>query len=66
MILPTLLKGAYSKMPFKRCNENGKSGWKWGDRGKCYTYTAGNEESENQAKLKAAKQAVAIGEDPSE
>jgi len=53
-------------MPFKRCSEGEKPGWKWGDRGKCYTYTVGNEESENQAKLKAAKQAVAIGEDPSE
>lgn len=24
-------------MPLKRCNDNNKSGWKWGDSGKCYT-----------------------------
>lgn len=53
-------------MPFKRCSEGGKPGWKWGDAGNCYTYEPGNESSENQAKLKAAKQAVAMGEDPSE
>ena len=22
-------------MPLKRCSENEKSGWKWGDSGKC-------------------------------
>lgn len=24
-------------MPLKRCSEDEKSGWKWGDSGKCYT-----------------------------
>lgn len=23
-------------MPLKKCSENGKDGWKWGDQGKCY------------------------------
>ena len=24
-------------MPLKKCTVDGKSGWKWGDSGKCYT-----------------------------
>jgi len=24
-------------MPLKKCTSNGKSGYKWGDSGKCYT-----------------------------
>ena len=39
-------------MPVKRCNSGGKSGWKWGDKGKCYTGPG--------AKKKAIKQGVAI------
>jgi len=49
-------------MPLTRCTQDGKPGWKWGDAGKCYTYTAGVPFSEAQAKQKAAKQAVAMGE----
>ncbi len=39
-------------MPLKRCTENGKSGWKWGNSGKCYTG--------KDAKKKAIKQGIAI------
>jgi hypothetical protein len=39
-------------MPLKRCTKDGKSGWKWGDEGKCYTGP--------DAKKKAAKQGAAI------
>lgn len=39
-------------MPLKRCSDNGKSGWKWGDQGTCYT----GKEGKNQA----IKQGVAI------
>tara|TARA_R100001594_G_C3959254_1_gene244920 strand:- start:138 stop:419 length:282 start_codon:yes stop_codon:yes gene_type:complete len=39
-------------MPLKRCSEDEKSGWKWGDSGKCYTG--------RDAKKKAIKQGVAI------
>ena len=39
-------------MPIKRCQANGKDGYKYGDAGKCYTGAAG--------KKKAAKQAAAI------
>jgi hypothetical protein len=40
-------------MPLKRCQKDGKSGWKWGDSGKCYTGEGG--------KKKAIAQGVAIG-----
>lgn len=47
-------------MPLKRCMADGKPGYKWGDSGKCYTYTVGNESSRRVAKEKAMKQAAAI------
>lgn len=39
-------------MPVKSCGSGGKSGYKYGDKGKCYTGAAG--------KSKAAKQGRAI------
>ena len=39
-------------MPLKRCSESGKSGWKWGNSGKCYVGKGG--------KKKAIKQGIAI------
>jgi hypothetical protein len=48
-------------MPIKRCQLGGKPGWKFGEAGKCYTYTKGNKESSARAKKKAIKQAVAMG-----
>lgn len=39
-------------MPIKSCTKNGKSGYKWGDNGACYTGKDG--------KKKALKQGVAI------
>lgn len=39
-------------MPLKRCQINGKDGWKWGDEGKCYTGP--------QGKKKAIAQGIAI------
>jgi len=47
-------------MPLKRCKLDKKPGWKYGNSGKCYTYTTGNKVSESAAKLKAAKQGAAI------
>lgn len=49
-------------MPVKRCRENGKPGWKWGDRGKCYTYKPNDEKASGMAKQKAIKQGIAMGE----
>jgi len=48
-------------MPVMSCNENGKSGWKFGVSGKCYTYPTGNEKASGKAKQKAYLQGIAIG-----
>ncbi len=47
-------------MPLKRCRSDSKPGYKWGDSGKCYTYTAGSEEGRKKAKRKAILQGAAI------
>lgn len=39
-------------MPLTRCSNNGKSGWKWGNEGHCYTGPG--------AKKKAIAQGIAI------
>jgi hypothetical protein len=49
-------------MPVKDCQDTGKPGFKWGDQGKCYTYTPKNEGSLRSAKKKALIQGLAIGE----
>jgi len=36
-------------MPLKRCELNGKSGWKWGEEGTCYTQSNGKELAIRQA-----------------
>lgn len=51
-------------MPLQRCQDDGQPGWKWGDAGKCYVYTSGDDESEMAARKKAMKQAAAMGEFP--
>src|SRR4030095_8745323 len=51
-------------MPLQRCESEGNPGWKWGDAGKCYTFTSGDEESEAAARKKAMAQAAAMGEFP--
>jgi hypothetical protein len=53
-------------MPLKRCQDEDKPGWKWGDApsAKCYVYTPGDEESEKAARKKAMAQAAAMGEFP--
>jgi hypothetical protein len=49
-------------MPIKSCEDNKNPGFKWGDSGKCYTYTPKNVKSRNEAKRKAITQGIAIGE----
>jgi hypothetical protein len=39
-------------MPLMKCTENGKSGWRWGSQGHCYTGPTG--------KKKAIKQGLAV------
>ena len=48
-------------MPVNSCSINGKSGYKWGDQGKCYTHN-GTPASEKAAKKKALAQGLAIGD----
>lgn len=47
-------------MPVKPCTSGGKPGYRWGDSGKCYVFTPGNEKSRNSAKQKAHLQGAAI------
>jgi hypothetical protein len=47
-------------MPIQECTKDGKPGYQYGDEGFCYTYTAGNETSQVEAKRKAIMQGVAI------
>ena len=49
-------------MPVKECNLEGKPGYKWGDEGKCYTYSPNNEGQRRTAKKSALLQGIAIGD----
>lgn len=49
-------------MPVKECQDNGKQGYKWGDSGKCYTYSPKNIGQKNNAKKSAIIQGIATGE----
>ncbi len=49
-------------MPVQRCRFDSKPGYRWGSKGKCYTYNPENKASETKAKNKALDQGVAIGE----
>lgn len=47
-------------MPLVRCQKDGKPGVKWGEQGKCYTYTPGNAASIRRAREQAERQGRAI------
>lgn len=47
-------------MPVISCNQDGKPGFKWGESGRCYTYTTGNRLSMEAARERARKQGAAI------
>ena len=47
-------------MPVMSCKEEGKPGYKYGESGKCYTYTEGDEEGRKRSKQKAYIQGAAI------
>lgn len=47
-------------MPVRECQMDEKPGWKWGESGKCYTYTEGNQMSEAMARARAELQGRAI------
>ena len=46
-------------MPVQKCSKNGKPGYKWGNSGKCYTYTANDASSKAAARKKASMQGAA-------
>lgn len=43
-------------MPVKGCRSGGKPGFKFGDKGTCYTYTLNNQKSRGRARKKAEAQ----------
>jgi len=47
-------------MPVMMCRKEGKPGLRWGKRGVCYTYTAGDVPSKRRAEQKAQQQGRAI------
>jgi hypothetical protein len=47
-------------MPVQRCSKDGKPGYKYGESGACYTYTAGSRVSRDAAYAKAVIQGQAI------
>lgn len=47
-------------MPVKSCKKDGKPGYKWGDEGKCYTYSPKSKASRERARKKAREQGQAI------
>ena len=51
-------------MPIMKCQKDGKPGYKWGNKGKCYTYDINDEHSDGPskkaAKLRATRQGKAI------
>lgn len=49
-------------MPVESCQREGRPGYRWGERGHCYTYTPGSEAARKRAKQKAHLQGAAIGE----
>lgn len=46
-------------MPVKACTSNGKPGWQWGGKGKCYTYKKGDKKGSARAKSRAGRQGAA-------
>lgn len=47
-------------MPVESCSVEGKSGYRWGASGKCYTYVTGDDKAANEAKRKAHVQGYAM------
>ena len=48
-------------MPVKTCEDDGRPGYRWGSKGKCYTYETGDEAGRKKAKEKAHLQGAAAG-----
>jgi len=42
-------------MPVKKCKVDRKSGWKWGNSGKCYTGPGAREKAEKQGRVSKSR-----------
>lgn len=49
-------------MPIQECQSGNKRGYKWGEKGKCYTYTQDDFQSRLTARRKALAQGIASGD----
>lgn len=50
-------------MPLKRCQSDGKPGYKWGDSGKCYTGDGAREKAIKQGRaIEISKRSKALEE----
>ena len=49
-------------MPVNPCQSEGKTDLKWGDEGKCFSYTAGDAASRSRARQRAINQGIEIGD----
>lgn len=47
-------------MPVQDCSEDGHRGYRWGTRGKCYTFGPGTGRTEGEARRLAEAQGAAI------
>lgn len=47
-------------MPIERCSVEGKPGFRWGKKGKCYTYKSGDADSRQKALVEASRQGRTI------
>lgn len=47
-------------MPVQTCQKDGEPGYRWGESGKCYTYTSGDDDGRAEARRKAEAQGAAI------
>lgn len=47
-------------MPVQRCQHNGRPGFRWGERGRCFTYAPGDQAGLERARERAAAQGRAI------
>lgn len=48
-------------MPVQRCSKDGKSGWRWGSDGECYTGPAAKQKAIDQAVAALYSEAKAAG-----
>jgi hypothetical protein len=55
-----ILRNELTVNPVTRCTSGGQPGFKWGQSGKCYTYTPSDSASRRRARRKARLQGIAV------